>query len=812
MTRTTDTYTLLMLFPLTAVLAVAQGAPSDETAPSGQTVPVDQGPPPDTAAPAGRPASADVIEMEKFEVNDVPLDEQILPTVRPIGSVLGDDRNIIDTPRSVSSVNKAWMDERRVTNAMDFGQFSPGVYSSAQYGVPATPQIRGDLGELYINGQRIKYSRNSVLPSFNGVEAMDIIKGPGSAVYGPQGQGPGGYVNLVSKAPYFDAQHTTLTTTLGYWTSGRSYFNPEVQLDTGGPLGDKLAYRVSYLSRYGDGYYLNTDNETQDIYAALTWKPTDRLTIDWWGQYYKNDFNEIAGMNRVTQDLIDNGNYIAGPVTGGPWFGVLEGANAHTVKLHPWQALVSPDDYNESRRFQTQLIATADLGDDSKLVNRSYYEDRTSEKVSGYGYTEYVPTDYSFSNRTEWHTPGFTLFGTENKAITGVEFRYERLVSFQDFSQEPFFYYDLTQDPDTWAYPFTPPTGGGTPVPGHEKFGYNPWAGNGTQDSIIRDLAVFYQQDTRYTDELSSVLGIRLDHIWAAANSPKVIPSTDGAYYRSSGDEDNISYFASLIYKLTPNSSVYVTYNQVNAITGSANFGGVDGSAGDERLSDSLQAESVLYEAGYKTSLFNNTLYLSAAVFKQTRMRPQLVGPAARIRDYGLELEAVYQPNRKLTVNANLTWQDARQYGSGFYQQTGDYRDGYAPDIIVDGQPGTGVGSPNYATYVSPKGFIEAPGVPSVMANLFVQYEFDNHFGFGIGPQFQSRMNANAQGTLHIPNQVQVNGYVFYRGSKRWDVQVNVNNLLNDDLYDPIDVGFAGNDVVYHRPGLSTSITFRIHL
>src|SRR5258708_1229371 len=80
-----------------------------------------------------------VTELEKFTVSEVPVENQILPTVRPIGSVLGDDRSIIDTPRSVTSVNKAWMDERQVKNAMDFGQFSPGVYSAAQYGVPATP-------------------------------------------------------------------------------------------------------------------------------------------------------------------------------------------------------------------------------------------------------------------------------------------------------------------------------------------------------------------------------------------------------------------------------------------------------------------------------------------------------------------------------------------------------------------------------------------------------------------------------------------------------------------------------------------------
>src|SRR5271155_1604673 len=77
-----------------------------------------------------------VTTLEAFTVSDVPISEQILPTVRPIDSVYGDDRSIIDIPRSVSSVNKAWMDDRQVKNAMDFGQFSPGVYAAADYGIP----------------------------------------------------------------------------------------------------------------------------------------------------------------------------------------------------------------------------------------------------------------------------------------------------------------------------------------------------------------------------------------------------------------------------------------------------------------------------------------------------------------------------------------------------------------------------------------------------------------------------------------------------------------------------------------------------
>src|SRR5277367_677209 len=212
--------------------------------------------PPTNVAPAATEeatSSGPITTLEKYTVSDVPISDQVLPTVRPVGDVMGDDRNIVDIPRSVSSVNSAWMQDRMVKNAMDFGQFSPGVYAEAQFGIPGVPYIRGDLSQIYYGGQLALYSLNSTPPSFNGVDGFNIVKGPGSAVYGPQGEGAGGYTDFVMKQPYFDAQHTEISATLGYWASGRSYSNPSLTIDTGGPISKKLAYRISYLSRYGDG-------------------------------------------------------------------------------------------------------------------------------------------------------------------------------------------------------------------------------------------------------------------------------------------------------------------------------------------------------------------------------------------------------------------------------------------------------------------------------------------------------------------------------------------------------------------------------
>jgi hypothetical protein len=41
---------------------------------------------------------------------------------------------------------------------------------------------------------------------------------------------------------------------------------------------------------------------------------------------------------------------------------------------------------------------------------------------------------------------------------------------------------------------------------------------------------------------------------------------------------------------------------------------------------------------------------------------------------------------------------------------------------------------------------------------------------------------------------------------------VNIKNMTNARLLDPIDVSFAGNDTIFVRPPISASLTVRIHL
>ncbi len=805
-------------------------------------------------------SSESVTTLSKFTVSDVPIDDQVLPTVRPVGDVMGEDMNIIDIPRSVTAVNTAMMRDRNVKSAMDYQQFAPGVYANSEYGIPSIPFIRGDLSQVYENGQIIPFSRNSTPPSFNGVDAMDIVKGPGSAVYGPQGEGAGGYIDFIMKQPYFDGNHGDVNLTLGYWADGHSHSNPDLTLDFGGPISDKLAYRVSYLSRYGTGYYLNDHNETQDVYLALTYLANSKLKIEGWVQSYSDMINEVAGVSRVTQDFIWNGNYIAGPAsptTSGPtaYFGydiittpnpppftfgsaadgsyaTVNAATAHTVKLPIYDALISPYDTSRSFVFQGQIKSTLELTGDSSLVNRTYYSFNRSDKKEEVGYSEYVPRSVSLQDRLEFHDK-FTLMGMDNSLITGADFRYTGMTSYQDYQTEPVNYYDLTQPLNTIAYPGYAlegnTWGGGLQVPGTTGFSASP--GN-ISNAIINlyDTAAFVQDDIKLTKNLSLIPGYRIDNLDAYGKSPPLIeegyynqfftyvPLATPVYipaggststitgYNTHEDTNDQSYFVSLTYKLNDASSIYATYDHVDAVLGSSNFGGVDALY----LSQVLHTKSTLYEVGYKESFLHNTLYFASSLYKQLKYGAQMTGGINPIINTGVELDSSYQPNKRWTFNANLTYNDSTTYGAYFYQSTGNYLDAFATTTAVDGKTGTGLGAPNFTGYLPPGGRMRSPGVPQLMANAFAEYRDPSGWGVGAGPQFIGQQEANDQDTLHIPAEAEWDGYVFY-GRNAWEVRVNVKNFTNARLVDPIDVSYAGNSLIYVRPPITASVTLRYH-
>ena len=70
-----------------------------------------------TAAPADE---KDVVKMEKFEVNGVPIDQVVLPNARPFNSVYGFDRNILDTPRNVTIISREQLTAISISDVREY--------------------------------------------------------------------------------------------------------------------------------------------------------------------------------------------------------------------------------------------------------------------------------------------------------------------------------------------------------------------------------------------------------------------------------------------------------------------------------------------------------------------------------------------------------------------------------------------------------------------------------------------------------------------------------------------------------------------
>jgi hypothetical protein len=258
-----------------------------------------------TRPQAQTPAAPKV--MDKSVIEGIPLEETVVPTARPFNSVYGTDRSIIDTPRNVTIISREQMDAISIHDVREFSKLTSSSYTRSNFGAPTTPDIRTQYADTFVNGSRLGLTSNgNGLPvNFNSVESVNIVKGPAGVVYGAS-QYVGGYVDLITKKPFFDGFHGEATGEVGMYDQYRW------GLDFGAPISKTLAYRVSYAGEESGSYYYDGYKHTQAGYAALSWVPNEKYDLFVNGEFFRADYTENFGINRPTQALIDNGLYQTG--------------------------------------------------------------------------------------------------------------------------------------------------------------------------------------------------------------------------------------------------------------------------------------------------------------------------------------------------------------------------------------------------------------------------------------------------------------------------------------------------------------------
>ena len=749
-----------------------------------------------TIARADVPEAGETLKLDRYVVTGVPLDQSVNPLTRDISAVFGDARTILDTPRAVSSITEALLNERGIHGVKEFVVYSPGAYASSSYGLATTPNLRGDTAETYLNGQRRSYNLYGFLPSWNGVEAIDIVRGPGSAVFGA-GFFSGGYVNYVTKQPKFSAAETVVTTRFGTWAPGSvSYLNTSVQIDTTAPISDKLAWRVSYEGKGGDTFYKKNGvkDDRQDLFAALTWKPTSRLTFDFSAQWEWQNWPEILGVNRPSQELIDHAIYYTGisaDLPSGP--GPINVTGKVTL---PWEAsLFSSGDYSNANVAHVQLIATFVASPTFTLINRTLAEHIDRHRYNQSEYVEYVKQT-TIENRTEAHLK-FNLFGLAQQSIGGATVRYEGRESYTNYFNEYLYNFDITDPSRTFDQATQYPNSyyPGFPGPGGHLVFPNSYDTPETVKSTLWNPALFWQHETALTHTLSFLVGLREDWFRAEARDP--YEAATGIPFH---DEQTVSSFSNnvnLIWRPNAQTSVYATYQRIHAANGNVTGGGVILNTPDGKINrDDFRNLSELAELGTKYSLLENKLFAGATVFNQTRARVSLGGKKNNIVVRGLELEAVYQPTVRLNATINATFQEGHYLDSRPFQMGG--RSIYDAYLVGQGPGGKGTSTGSYDPYGNqvPAGNWPLLGFPTTILNGSVRYRFANGFGLGGNAQYSSRQIGNLDNEWHIPGQYVLNGSLFYE-IKRWTVNLDFLNVTNQRNWYHNGDAFSGSSLVF---------------
>lgn len=528
-----------------------------------------------------------------------------------------------DIPASVVVVPKQLLDDKVTYTMNEATKNVSGV----------TPVMAGGYGfanRYLIRGLSQRFLRDGLTdgPSMNGyfrtlwdVETLEVLKGPGSAVYG-RGE-PGGNVNVVTKKPTADRQ-----TEIG--VSGGSFGTYEVYGDFGG-LFNSPAYPSRLIAGYqhSDGFR-DLERDVWAVMPTVAWQPDD---IQTWTVDYDFRHMEIVPDNygipfkNGTPIDVDHENKYYSP------FNFAEQEIHRITVQHDW---------SENEAFSLKNAFVLDHRDLDMLRNASGAINAAGVFASRDARAQ---TDdlYDLSYQIEGTWKAST--GDWNHIILGG-FEYERIDV--DTVRENASLGNIT-DPFN---PMIPETSASSlvRVPNFDR-------------NITSDTISFYGQDMiEITEQWKLRGGVRLDNVWYTDDGFSRFPSTASPYtYRLLDYEESLwSWQAGTVYQPQEWFSIY----------GGASSGRFINIQTESTTIAEVPEESFQLEAGIKADWIENRLTTNIAVFQTTRENYYVTPfgggdtiPVGEQETTGVELDAVANLGAGWTVIGNFTVLDAEMTG-----------------------------------------------------------------------------------------------------------------------------------------------------
>ena len=740
-------------------------------------------------------------QISDIEVVEVKGDKQSLDTLYPgdntLKGLFGDGLTAAETPRSVTSLSAEAIEALNINDLHDIVKAAPNAYASSGFGTPSLPSIRGQLGELFQDGVRRQAGNNGFgLPlSFNSVEQIDVVKGPSPVLFGST-QRNGGFVNLQTKvAPTAESQGK-VTLRAGRWNQ----YSAQVDYGTAIEEG-KSGVRVSAEYLDHGSFYDFANRESTNVFVAYRYTPSDVLTWDVSAEYYDTDYPDNAGINRPTQDLIDNGIYITGQgvqANGStvPGAGAIISPTGEVI-IPRNRVFTNPNDINGAETTILRSNVEYQYSEQIAVRNVSYYQYLEREEIAQNSFVEIIDGADTFENRTEvdvkWDNSQLTTFG--------LAIRYNDVLGYSQFTTEADNPIDLTGPLSNRVIELTDAQKarlvelrpGVFVSPGAQYDLDGDGAGDfnlsDTTDSTAWQTGLALQQRSTWTDRFSTIAGVRIDYYDVEARDPL---APEGVEAASDSYSDTLtSYQISALYKLNNAVNVYAAFSENDATSNSMAGGTVLG--GNNEINPlNFATENTLYEVGIKYAPSNNW-YAEASVFDQTRSLRNRDGSNSGVKTQGVELQLFYQAD-DYWVNAAYSYLDARFDNSAAFQGTSQVADAFdnsRPDIIE----GNAVGSPSFTAFAPSSSRVQ--GIPPQIVSINAGWQVSDDVRVGASALYTKSFPLDFLQTVKIRDQYTIDLNADYFVNDDLRLRLDIINVTDEENWQPLfEGGYFGATLV----------------
>ncbi len=747
-------------------------------------------------------AQEDVVELETYTAEGQVEDTMGVMPTEPVKSVFGFGKTILETPRGVTSVSADMMESYNITDIDDLVLISPGAFTQSFFGVAGSLDVRGTPGEVYFRGVRRVNNPGNYPTPIGATDRIDIVRGPASPIYGPSKIG--GYLNFEPKSAraetgqYLEKPAGEISITRGSWD--KNVLSAEV----GGPgaIGEKsLGYYIYAETENSGSYYDNSGTDQNILQASFNMDFSDSTRIEFGGMYHEYDGNQVAGWNRLTQDLIDNGTYITGtaqavdldgdgynsPDEYDAWketfadgwnnFFVPASAatdanmdpawaleNPGTTKLKGNQTLVSPEDQLVTTVTTLYFDVIHSVSDSFTITNKAFYEKLENINENAYGFSQFVDS-YAFEDQLIF------AFEAEHADWLKASYQISPSIRYTDFQQGDDFDYEYFDRRDL--------SGPSTALDRKLLATVTDSDYSNYLVGDYTDYGLAFLADYTIAENVGVLLGARYDYLDMTSTSvgEKIRGTPDSV--TASETDDGVSWTASLSYTLPFGLTPYVTVSEQATIVmgqGSEISPGLitDGNA---------IADSELEEVGIKGSFLDDRLYFSAAWFNQTRTnfsaQDQVSNNTTESEGYEFETRFLVTSNFTLTAAmthleiTNLTALDGgTQFG---FQGAGDLTGVTDPSLFY-GYVMQGL------TLVGNETDALKSGIPENMYSLTGAYDFGNGYRFTASTVHADSTYSGFSKAVKLPSYTLFNAGISYN-TDTWSLSLQGKNLTDEKYF-----------------------------